>query len=45
MDRSHARGRARRWLIGASALAIIGGLIAIPASRVTAAEPSDMVLD
>lgn len=45
MDRSHARSRARRWLTGASALAIIGGLIAIPASRVTAAEPSDMVLD
>ena len=44
MGRIAQRTRIRRWLALLSALAIVGAMLAIPASNVAADEPSDMVL-
>jgi len=39
------RPRARRWLSAPMAIAVIGATMAIPAASVSAAEPTDMVLE
>lgn len=45
MHRSPTRRWPRRWLAVASAVTVAAGLLALPASRIAAADPSDMVLD
>lgn len=45
MTRSKQRSRARRWLAGFTALALVVGASVIPGASVMAAEPTDMVLD
>ena len=45
MNRSLPTSRARRWLAGVSALAIIGAVGLISAGSVAAAEPPNPVLD
>ena len=45
MTRSRPTSRARRWLAGLSALAIVGAVGLISAGSVAAAEPANPVLD
>ena len=45
MNRSLPTSRARRWLAGLSALALVGAVGLIPAASVAAAEPPNPVLD
>ena len=45
MNRSMPTSRARRWLAGLSALAIVGAVGLIPVASVAAAEPPNPVLD